>query len=368
MTAERLRVLALVPYPLGTTPSQRYRLEQWAPTLAREHAIDVRFAPFADERLGAVLSRPGHLPAKAWGMARATVARLAHLRAAVDHDVLVVHRAAYWAGPAWLERTVATSGRPYVFDFDDAIWLRHTSGANAFFDRLKFPGKTAALCRDAAVVVTGSAYLAEYARAHAEDVRVVPSSIDTDAYDVRPRPNDARAVVGWTGSGTSLTHLEAFGDVLRALLQARPVELRVVSSRPPDLPGVPVTFRAWTPATEVEEVRAFDIGIKPQPDDAWSRGKCAMKELQYMALGIPAVCSPIGGSNESIADGVNGFLAATPGEWIAALTRLVDDPALRARVGAAGRRTVEERYSARASASAFAEALRAARERGRERP
>ena len=165
-------------------------------------------------------------------------------------------------------------------------------------------------------------------------------------------------VVGWTGSGTSLTHLESFTDVLRPLLAARSVELRVISSRRPELGGLPVTFREWSPASEVEEVRAFDIGIKPQPDDAWSRGKCAMKELQYMALGIPAVCSPVGGSRESIRHGENGFLAATADEWLESLLRLVDDAPLRERVGRAGRRTVEQRYSAHASASAFADALR----------
>lgn len=361
--AERLRVLALVPYPLGTTPSQRYRLEQWAPLLARDHAIDISWAPFADERLAALLAQPGRLGAKAWRVAQATRDRFQDLRRAADHDVLVVHRAAFWAGPAWLERAVSRTGRPFVFDFDDAIWLRHSSGANAFFDRLKFPGKTAGICRDASVVVTGSEYLAEYARGHARDVRVVPSSIDLDAYASRPRPPGERVVVGWTGSGTSLTHLESFAETLRPVLAARPVELRVVSSRRPVLPGIPATFREWSASSEVEDVRAFDIGIKPQPDDAWSRGKCAMKELQYMALGIPAVCSPVGGSRESIRHGQNGFLAATADEWRSTLLRLVDDPALRARVGQAGRKTVEESYSASASAAAFAAALGAARER-----
>jgi glycosyltransferase involved in cell wall biosynthesis len=359
-----MRVLALVPYPLGTTPSQRYRLEQWAPLLARDHGIQVEWAPFADASLARLLSRRGRLASKAWRMARATVSRWRALRRPLPHDVVVVHRAAFWAGPAWLESALSGTGRPYVFDFDDAIWLRHTSGANALFDRLKFPGKTAALCRGAALVVTGSEYLAGYARGHASRVRVVPSSIDTDAYGLRPRPPNERVVIGWTGSGTSLTHLEAFADVLRDLLAARPVELRVVSSRPPEISGLPVAFREWTPATEVEEVRAFDIGIKPQPDEPWSRGKCAMKELQYMALGIPSVCSPVGGSLESVRHGENGFLAATPAEWRSHLLRLIDEPGLRERLGRAGRATVEERYSARASAAAFAAALREARERG----
>jgi glycosyltransferase involved in cell wall biosynthesis len=358
-----LDLLALVPYPLGTTPSQRFRLEQWAPLLASEHGIRVHWSPFADARLAALLTRPGHLAGKAARLALASVARLQDLPRARRHDVVLVHRAACLAGPAWLERVLARLGRPLVFDFDDAIWLRHTSGANAFFDRLKFPGKTATLCRIASLVVAGCGYLADYARRHNERTVVVPTSIDTDAYAPRAHRENGRVVVGWTGSATSLTHLEAFAPVLRTLLAQRPVELRVLSTREPDLPGVPAVFRRWTPQNEVEEIRAFDIGIKPMPDDPWARGKCPMKELQYLALGVPAVCSDVGTAGEAVRPGENGFLATTPDEWTDRLVRLVDDPALRTRMGEAGRRTVVERYSAAASARAFASAVRALVER-----
>ena len=357
-----LSLLALVPYPLETTPSQRFRLEQWAPLLARDHGIRVHWSPFADPRLYRLLARPGHVVAKAARMAWASAARTRELLRARRHDVVVVHRAACLAGPAWLERLLGAGGTPLVFDFDDAIWVRHTSGANAFFDRLKFPGKTATLCRIAARVVAGCEYLAAYARQHGERVTVVPTSIDTGVYAPRPRPARDRVVVGWTGSATSLTHLEAFAPVLRSLVAQRSVELRVLSTREPVMPGVPVTYRPWTPENEVEEIAAFDVGIKPLPDDPWSRGKCPMKELQYLALGVPAVCSNVGTAGEAVRPGQNGFLAESPDEWIAHLVRLVDDAPLRARLGEAGRRTVVERYSAESSARAFASAVRAAAE------
>lgn len=356
--SDMLSVLALVPYPLGTTPSQRFRLEQWAPLLERDHAIRVEWAPFADHRLASLLTRPGHLAAKSGRMVLAGLGRIPVLARARRHDLVLVHRAALLVGPAWLERLLAWSGRPFVFDFDDAIWLRHTSGANPLFDRLKFPGKTAALCRLASLVVAGSEHLAAYARGHNERVAVVPTSIDISAYVVRPRPPRARVVVGWTGSATSLTHLEAFAGVLRTIVARRPVEVRVLSTREPVLPGVPVVFRHWTPENEIEEIGAFDIGIKPLPDDEWAWGKCPMKELQYMALGVPAVCSAVGGTREAVRNGENGFQVRSLDEWIARLTQLVDDPALRARLGAEGRRTVEERYSAPASAAVLARALR----------
>jgi glycosyltransferase involved in cell wall biosynthesis len=355
-----LELLALVPYPLGTTPSQRFRLEQWAPLLERDHGIRVRFAPFLDARLGALLARPGRVARKVAAIARATAARVPETLRARRYDAVVVHRAVCLAGPAVLERVLAWGGPPVVFDFDDAIWLRHTSGANAVFDRLKFPGKTATLCRLAARVVAGSEYLADWARRHSARVDVVPTSIDVSAYPERARAANGRVVVGWTGSATSMTHLERAAPLLRRLVAARPVEVRVLSTRPPDLGDVPVVFRPWTPEREVEEIRAFDVGIKPMPDDEWARGKCPMKELQYLALGIPAVCSAVGGTREAVRHGDNGYLVSTEDEWMEALLRLVDDPVLRARLGEAGRRTVRERYAAGRSAALFAASVRAA--------
>jgi glycosyltransferase involved in cell wall biosynthesis len=358
-----LDLLALVPYPLDTTPSQRFRLEQWAPLLARDHGIRVHFAPFAGAALGALLARPGQVARKAAGMALATAARLPAVLRARRYDAVVVHRALCLAGPAVLERVLAAGGPPLLFDFDDAIWLRHTSGANALFDRLKFPGKTATSCRLADRVVVGSDYLAGWARQHSARVDVVPTSIDTSAYEVRDRAPGPRVVVGWTGSATSMTHLEAAAPLLRRLAAARPVEIRVLSTRTPVLPEVPVVFRYWTPENEVEEIRAFDVGIKPMPDDEWARGKCPMKELQYLALRVPAVCAAVGGSREAVRHGDNGFLVSTEEEWMAALLALVDDPALRARLGEAGRRTVLERYASGRSAAGFAASVRAAVER-----
>jgi len=352
-----IELVALVPYPPGTTPSQRFRIEQWSRVLG-EAGIRVRLAPFADTRLMDLLHRQGRTLQKAAGMIAALARRLREVARAGRGDVILIHRAACLAGPALLERLLRLWRRPIVFDFDDAIYLRHTSGANRFFDRLKCPGKTAALCRMGSLVVAGNDHLAAYARRHNPRVIVVPTSIDTGLYQPMEREEGSRRVtIGWTGSATSMTHLEMFAPVLRGLLERRDVEIRVQSNRPPALPGVPFVWRPWAPATEIDEIRAFDIGIKPMPDDAWARGKCPMKELQYMALGIPAVCSAVGASAEVIRDGENGFLAAGSEQWLDHLTRLVDDPSLRRKIGLTGRQTVEERYSTRVCANRFAESV-----------
>lgn len=349
-----ISICGLVPYPLGTSPSQRFRVEQWRPELENK-GISIDFLPLMDKPLLDTLYRPGHFAAKAAGMAAATIRRVSALAKIRRYDVIFIHRGVCLAGPALLERLIALTGLPIIFDFDDAIHLLDTSEANRHFGWLKFPGKTAAICRSSTHVVVGNSYLAEYASKHNRRVTIIPSSVDTRHY--RPLEKQApngRVVVGWMGSSTSQTHLEAFAPVLRELGSRLEFELRVVSDREPVLPGIPFVWRRWSAETEIQDLGEFDIGIMPMPDDQWARGKCAMKALLYMSMGVPAICSEVGTNREVIEHGRNGFLAATPLDWFAQLDALIRDPDRRLRLGAAGRETVEKAYSMDFCAASFA--------------
>lgn len=247
-----LRLCALVPYPLDTVPSQRFRLEQWAPLLERE-GISLDFFPFASAELMRCLHQPGHLLAKSLRSAAATARRVLLAARAQRYDGIVIHRAACLAGPALVERLLHAVGGRIVFDFDDAIHLLHTSTANRRFGWLKFPGKTASLCRLADHVVVANSEIAAFARRHNPRVTIVPSSVDTDRY--RPRPAIGprrRVVIGWTGSSTSQSYLELFAPTLREVVGELDVELRVHSDRRPRLGGVPYSWRPWSADDEVE--------------------------------------------------------------------------------------------------------------------
>ena len=260
--------------------------------------------------------------------------------------------------PSWLERRLL-GRRPVVFDFDDAIYLRDVSAANARWKRLKPVGKAAALCRLASHVTVGSSVLAAFAREHARAVTVVPSTIDTDRYAPRPRPANPRPVIGWTGSHTTWPHLLTVRDALVRLRREVDFELRVVGAGPVSLPGLDVTSVTWRAETEADDLRPLDVGLMPLPDDEWSRGKCGMKALQYMALGIPPVVSPVGANVEIVRDGVEGFHARGADEWLERMRLLLRDEALRAQMGARARARVEEGYSARVQAPRVAAVLHA---------
>src|SRR5215472_245942 len=294
-----ISICAFVPYPRNLAPSQRFRIEQWIPHLA-EYGVSVDLVPFADHQLMALLHRR-NVVAKAALSANALIRRLGHVARVRRYDAVLIHRSICVAGPATLERLIAFLGRPIIFDFDDAIFELHTAEANKRLAWMKFPGKTAAICRVSAHVVAGNSYLADYARRHNSSVSIVPTSVDTERYRPPevPKP-EGRFIVGWTGSSTSQTHLESFAPVLREVTKWPSVELRVISDRTPVMPEVPFAWRRWSPANEVKDLAQFDVGIMPMPDDRWARGQCSLKALLYMSMGIPAVCSPVGTNCEII--------------------------------------------------------------------
>ena len=340
-----MRLLAIVPSVYDTNPSQRYRIEQWEPLL-RGRGVEIIYKPFESEALHEILYKPGRTAGKLRLVAEALGRRARDVRAARDFDAVYVLREAALLGPPVFERWLARSGVPFVFDFDDAVFVPYVSPSNGYLSYLKFPGKTRAICRMAAHVMAGNEYLADYARAVNGRVTVIPTTVDTGKYTVEPRaPNDV-PVIGWSGSHSTAQHLSTLKGALRRLAERERFRLRVVGVPGFEMEGVEVESVPWRSATEVEDLRPFDVGVMPLPDDKWSRGKCGMKALQYMGLAVPAVCSPVGVNSEIIRDGVNGLLASTDDEWVEKLSRLLRSPEERARLGRAGRETVEARYSA----------------------
>src|SRR5262249_22002906 len=154
-----IRVLALVPYATGRAPGQRYRIEQWAPFL-REAGVQVSFSPFLSSRAMDVLYEPGHAGTKAAAMVRGYLRRIAEVLRSTPADVLFVYREAALLGPAWIEQLLAVR-RPLVLDFDDAVYLRDTSRANAWSRILKVKSKIGTICHAARHVSVGNDFLAE---------------------------------------------------------------------------------------------------------------------------------------------------------------------------------------------------------------
>jgi glycosyltransferase involved in cell wall biosynthesis len=88
----------------------------------------------------------------------------------------------------------------------------------------------------------------------------------------------------------------------------------------------------------------------PLVDDPWSWGKCGLKIIQYQGVGVPVVCTPVGVNRDLVEDGVNGFYAMTPGQWVEKLSVLVKNSSLREKMGCEGRKRVFDSYTLQACA------------------
>jgi glycosyltransferase involved in cell wall biosynthesis len=262
--------------------------------------------------------------------------------------------------PTWEINLLRRQAARLVFDFDDAVFLRDSFAARGPHDtrRQRRFAVTLGAC-DA--VVAGNAFLAEAVRRHSDGVRihVIPTCVDPDSYvpaTESPRRDGAELV--WIGSSSTLQGLEKITPLLEELGQVLPgLRLRVICDRFPHLDHLRVVRCPWSAATEASDLAQADIGISWIPDDQWSRGKCGLKVLQYMAAGLPVVANPVGVHPEMIRHGETGFLAANRDQWLWAIRTLVADGELRRRMGSAGRRRVEAMYSIAAGGQAWLDVL-----------
>lgn len=350
-----MRILFIVPYPPGRAPSQRFRFEQYLDLLTQAgHSWTM--APFISVATWDILYKPGHAVQKVMGILLGFVRRLLLLLRVPGYDYVFIHREASPIGPPVFEWLIAKVLRKkIIYDFDDAIWLANTSAANRIVARVKWHHKVDSICRWAYKVSCGNAYLRDYALQFNPRAIINPTTIDTQHLhnQVRDQQQPGPLVIGWTGTHSTLKYLEQVVPVLARLEQEFNFEFRVISNQPPKLPLRSLVFQPWRKETEIADLLGFHVGLMPLEDDLWAKGKCAFKALQYMALGEPALVSPVGMNTEVVTDGYNGYVCATPQEWEAALRRLLVNPEKRAELGHQARETIVRRYSVEANGPNF---------------
>lgn len=352
-----MRVLFLVPYPIEGA-SNRYRVEQYLPYLKRE-GVEYSLHPFWSSSAYRVLYKEGYYLQKFFFFICASALRIFDLLVILRYDIVFIHREAYPLGGAFFETIISLLGKPIIFDFDDAIFLPASSRPNNFIERFKNPGKVASIIKRSKYVIGGNSFLADFALRYNPSVSVIPTPIDTDKYHPEDRKPADKIVIGWIGSATTLDFLHPMRDIFIRLSKEYPhITFKIVGGEF-SINGVSdITCKPWSLKEEIEDLKTFDIGIMPMPNNDWTNGKCGFKAILYMSMGIPCICSAVGMNKEVITDGVNGFLADTQDEWFEKLTRLIQDSQLRRNFGARGRMKVEGEYSLRVNAPIFFEVLK----------
>ncbi|NLX98886.1 MAG: glycosyltransferase family 4 protein [Rhodopirellula sp.] len=338
-----MKVLALVGGPDHVC--YRYRIEAFAWALAEEDLL-LEAAPIS----------------------RKTWKRVGQLRRARHFDVVLLQRKLL---PFWQLRLLRRAARCLIYDVDDAVYQRDSTSRKppASWQRMIHYWATV---YSADAVITGNEFLRRRTMAYVEPQRLftIPTCVEPRRYPLAShRRTGAASRLVWIGQRSTLPsldqcrrHLQAAGEVLPGL------ELRVICDAWPEMTEIRIVPRRWSSPAETAELAEGDIGINWLPDDAWSRGKCGLKVLQYMACGLPVVANPVGMNREMVLDGQNGFLASTPEQWADAIARLAADPQLRRRMGACGRQLVEQRFSVDRWGAQFAKVVRGVVDRAAGRP
>jgi glycosyltransferase involved in cell wall biosynthesis len=351
------RILFIADHRPDRSPGQRYRFEQYFDVLQR-HGFQCTLSYVLNAEDDRIFYRPGNYLRKAFIVAKSFWVRWCDWKKRSDYDIIFIFRNCVLTGSLYFEKKWVGSGKPIVFDFDDAIWKNDTSAANRMFGWLKRPEKINYTLQHSRIILAGNAYLAKYASQFNSNVMVIPTTIDMDQYQVNlSTPKKDQIVIGWTGSITTIKHFVWARPSLLEIKKKYGNKVRFVVigdeqfiDRELDIQG-----QKWYAATEAQDLCEVDIGIMPLPDDEWTQGKCGLKGLQYMALGIPPVLSPVGVNKTIIQHGVNGLLACQMEDWTAALSLLIEDGELRRRLGEQARNTVSTYYSKASWENAYVE-------------
>lgn len=261
------------------------------------------------------------------------------------YDAIVIEREVFDDDTSDLEQRFRAATPNLILDVDDGIFLRH-------------PQKFTTICQLPNTIIAGNHWLAEHIATllHPKILQpkiiTIPTCIRLADYVPKPiQPQPSRPVIGWIGTPHNVAFLSVAAEGLRKTAEQLDYELLIVSSNLDSLPtqslaGVNHTFRPWNPKREVADLHSMDIGLMPLPtDDPWMKYKCGLKLIQYLAVGIPGIASPVGVNSHILAGGRAGRLATTPDEWASALTELIASAQLRQQCGTAGRELVKAQFS-----------------------
>jgi len=287
--------------------------------------------------------------------------RIGDIWRARQYDYVFIHREATPIGPPIVEYVLSRLLRKkIIYDFDDAIWLTSSKDADAsgnhtsLLARLKWSSKVAPICRWAHTVVVGNDYLAAFAERQNSNTLIIPTVVNTICgHHLVQNQQTQRVNIGWTGSHTTLGYLTTLVPILAELEQRYDFTFYVIANKNPELPLRSFQFIPWNKATEAEDLLNFHIGVMPLEDNAWAKGKCGFKAIQYMAAGMPALVAPVGVNKEIVEHGVQGYHCTTADDWKTYLVRLLEDSALRQQMGQDARQKIVESYSVEATTSAF---------------
>ncbi len=352
------RVLFIAAHRPNRSPSQRFRFEQYIPFL-EQNGYTCDFSWLVSPKDDLFFYQEGYAIKKLLFLIKTYYIRLQDILKANHYDIIFIQREAIMFRSVFFEKILAKKTK-IIFDFDDAIWLMDISDGNKKYKWFKDPSKTSSIIQLSHLIFAGNKYLADYASRFNNNIKIIPTTIDTDYHkkvtDIKPKE---KICIGWTGSITTIKHFDMAVPFLIKLKEkfGSQIYFKLIGSETYSNESLDLKGTKWQLNTEIQDLSEIDIGIMPLPNTEWAKGKCGFKGLQYMAMEIPTVMSPIGVNTEIIQDNVNGYLASNEEEWVEKISNLIVSEKLRTQFGEKGRQSIIEKYSVQSTKKSYLESF-----------
>lgn len=359
-----MKVLGLSSYPVESAAT-RFRLAQFVEPL-REHNIELSLNPFLSSEQFRELYSAKSLPSKVLAMLPSIFRRFTQTFDLQQFDIILIQREAMFFGPAIFEWLYQKVGKlPVVLDLDDATYVSYISPTygktGSFF---KAFGKTDKLIKRSDLVVCGNRFIAQHVAEIGTEAVVIPTIADPNNFTPAKKKKDV-PVVGWIGTHSTFPFLKGLFPIFERLAAKHSFVLKIVGAEAniPVIKDLEIVNLKWSLEREIEDFRSLDIGVYPitvtdSANENWLKGKSGFKAIQYLAVGVPFVMSPVGVCAEIGVAGSTHFNASTDDEWYDSLDKLLSDAKLRENMGSLARQHSVENYSVAPHAAKLAETLK----------
>ncbi len=233
---------------------------------------------------------------------------------------------------------------PYIVDIDDAVYLRFHN--KNFILNYLLNIKFNYMIKNASSIFAGNKFHFNNFKILNKNIHYFPSVIDFNKYEkFINNTKHKNFTIVWIGTPSTSIYLLDIVDELNFLIDKHGIDLKLIGADKNLLSNLKGKFIDWSEKNELSELSKCHVGIMPLRNTKWERGKCAYKILQYMALKLAVVASPIGVNKEIIVEGKNGFLANNQKDWSLKIIELKKNEKLFNKVSSEGHLTSKNNFN-----------------------
>ncbi len=240
-------------------------------------------------------------------------------------------------------RKLALLANRFIYDADDRMWLAPFK-EHSFFTRIRIRHRMRCIARLAHVCTVANEIIAEDIKQFGGTTEIVPMALNGTTWYPEKSPKN-QIIIGWTGAPVNLPYLKEILPSIKAVLQSfGSCRFLIHCGKDPAWQDIEYSYVPFVPGSEPEIVRSFDIGLLPLPDNPFSDGKSPIKALQYLASGVPVICSKTLACENLFKDQRVALFSENLTEWRTNLQMLCQDSEYRKLISSKGLKFFEENH------------------------